>query len=310
MVVQNPFEMGIQTVRLLLAMHDGDEADDRGDVSAGRAARRRHLHHRPAADRARCDDPLVKPADILRSPGRGVSCRCRSSGSGWRSTGCRVPEPWLPIGRNSPWPPRPRRRRRSSCAAASGPCWPRSWSPSCSRRSSTPTTPTGSEPLESLRDIARNTALLGHLRPRRRRGDHRRRHRPLRRLDDRASRRTVCASTMLALCAGARWWASSRWARRWSPPAVGASLLAGFLVGTLHTWLITAVRLPPFIATLATLVGPAELRPGPLPRARPRRSRPRKNSQINVYDPFFKSVRDNVWIPVARVRRCSRSSPG
>ncbi|MFM8282414.1 MAG: ABC transporter permease [Planctomycetaceae bacterium] len=37
--------------------------------------------------------------------------------------------------------------------------------------------------------------------------------------------------------------------------AVAASLLAGLLVGTLHTWLITAIRLPPFVATLATLVG-------------------------------------------------------
>jgi len=37
--------------------------------------------------------------------------------------------------------------------------------------------------------------------------------------------------------------------------AIGGSLLSGLLVGTLHTWLITAIRLPPFVATLATLVG-------------------------------------------------------
>jgi len=36
---------------------------------------------------------------------------------------------------------------------------------------------------------------------------------------------------------------------------VGGALLAGLLVGTLHTWLITSIRLPPFVATLATLVG-------------------------------------------------------
>jgi len=35
---------------------------------------------------------------------------------------------------------------------------------------------------------------------------------------------------------------------------IGA-LLAGVMVGTLHAWLITCVGLPPFIATLATLVG-------------------------------------------------------
>jgi ribose/xylose/arabinose/galactoside ABC-type transport system permease subunit len=34
-----------------------------------------------------------------------------------------------------------------------------------------------------------------------------------------------------------------------------AAIAAGFFVGTLHTWLITAIRLPPFVATLATLVG-------------------------------------------------------
>ncbi len=33
------------------------------------------------------------------------------------------------------------------------------------------------------------------------------------------------------------------------------TLLAGILVGTLHTWLITIVGLPPFVATLASLVG-------------------------------------------------------
>lgn len=37
--------------------------------------------------------------------------------------------------------------------------------------------------------------------------------------------------------------------------AIGASILSGLIVGTLHAWLITSVRLPPFVATLATLVG-------------------------------------------------------
>lgn len=34
-----------------------------------------------------------------------------------------------------------------------------------------------------------------------------------------------------------------------------ASLVAGLGIGTLHAWLITVVRLPPFVATLASLVG-------------------------------------------------------
>jgi ribose/xylose/arabinose/galactoside ABC-type transport system permease subunit len=37
--------------------------------------------------------------------------------------------------------------------------------------------------------------------------------------------------------------------------AVAGSLVVGLLVGTLHAWLIVRIGLPPFIATLATLVG-------------------------------------------------------
>lgn len=36
---------------------------------------------------------------------------------------------------------------------------------------------------------------------------------------------------------------------------IAGGIFSGFLVGTLHTWLITAIKLPPFVATLATLVG-------------------------------------------------------
>src|SRR5690606_9683184 len=37
--------------------------------------------------------------------------------------------------------------------------------------------------------------------------------------------------------------------------AIAGALVVGFLVGTVHAWLITAVGLPPFVATLASLVG-------------------------------------------------------
>lgn len=37
--------------------------------------------------------------------------------------------------------------------------------------------------------------------------------------------------------------------------AIAAALVAALAVGTLHAWLITAVGLPPFVATLASLVG-------------------------------------------------------
>jgi ribose/xylose/arabinose/galactoside ABC-type transport system permease subunit len=37
--------------------------------------------------------------------------------------------------------------------------------------------------------------------------------------------------------------------------AAAGTMFVGFLVGSLHAWLITVIRLPPFVATLATLVG-------------------------------------------------------
>jgi ribose/xylose/arabinose/galactoside ABC-type transport system permease subunit len=80
--------------------------------------------------------------------------------------------------------------------------------------------------------------------------------------------------------------------------ACGAALLVGFLVGTLHAWLITAIRLPPFIATLATLVGLRSFARA-LCESTTAAFTPTKSAIINVSDPLFKAVRDNVWIPVA-----------
>jgi ribose/xylose/arabinose/galactoside ABC-type transport system permease subunit len=151
-------------------------------------------------------------------------------------------------------------------------------------------------PLESLRDIARNTALLGIF--------------ALGAavviiaggIDLSAGSMialsgTVAAATMIALAPTAM--------LGFKPvgPAIVAvaclaSLLVGFLVGTLHAWLITAVRLPPFIATLATLVGLRSFARA-LCESTTAAFTPTKSALINVSDPLFKAVRDNVWIPVA-----------
>lgn len=37
--------------------------------------------------------------------------------------------------------------------------------------------------------------------------------------------------------------------------AIGSAIFVGFLVGTFHAWLVTVIKLPPFVATLASLVG-------------------------------------------------------
>jgi ribose/xylose/arabinose/galactoside ABC-type transport system permease subunit len=152
------------------------------------------------------------------------------------------------------------------------------------------------QPFDSLRDIARNTALLGIF--------------ALGAtvviiaggIDLSAGSMialsgTVCATTMLALAP----------AQMMGFKPVGAvavvagclaSLLVGFMVGTLHAWLITAVRLPPFIATLATLVGLRSFARA-LCESTTAAFTPTKSALINISDPFFKTVRDNVWIPVA-----------
>lgn len=151
-------------------------------------------------------------------------------------------------------------------------------------------------PLESLRDIARNTALLGIF--------------ALGAtvviiaggIDLSAGSMialsgTICATTMLALSPQAMM-AFKPVGPAVVAAAMAASLLVGFLVGTLHTWLITAIRLPPFIATLATLVGLRSLARA-LCEGGTAALTPTKSALINVADPVFKTIRDNVWIPVA-----------
>ena len=151
-------------------------------------------------------------------------------------------------------------------------------------------------PLQSVRDIARNTALLGIF--------------ALGAtvviiaggIDLSAGSMialsgTVCATTMLAL-APAQMMGFKPVGGVAVAVGCAASLLSGFLVGTLHAWLITTVRLPPFIATLATLVGLRSLARA-LCESSTAALTPTKSALINISDPFFKTVRDNVWIPVA-----------
>ena len=108
---------------------------------------------------------------------------------------------------------------------------------------------------------------------------------------------TIAATTMLALAPK-----EIMAFKAVGPVVVGvgvlAALVTGFLVGTLHTWLITAVRLPPFIATLATLVGLRSFARA-LCESCTHTVVGTKSAQINVSDPIFKAIRDNVWIPVA-----------
>ncbi len=80
--------------------------------------------------------------------------------------------------------------------------------------------------------------------------------------------------------------------------ALGGTLLAGFLVGTLHAWMITSLRLPPFIVTLGSLVGLRSLSRA-LSEYVKSVWRNDKSEVITFDDPFFSLLYDHVWISVA-----------
>jgi len=78
--------------------------------------------------------------------------------------------------------------------------------------------------------------------------------------------------------------------------AILGTLAVALLVGTLHAWLITVVRLPPFIATLGTLVGLRSLGraicsnvTGTMLNA--------PSTQIQIYDEHFRYLATSEWIP-------------
>ena len=77
---------------------------------------------------------------------------------------------------------------------------------------------------------------------------------------------------------------------------IGGGILAGFLVGTLHTWLVTSIKLPPFVATLATLVGLRSFARAMCEFVTQQRWG-NAAAQINVNAPFFQWVKQhNVWL--------------
>jgi ribose/xylose/arabinose/galactoside ABC-type transport system permease subunit len=80
--------------------------------------------------------------------------------------------------------------------------------------------------------------------------------------------------------------------------AIVGTLLAGLLVGSFHAWLITVVRLPPFVATLATLVGLRSLA-RVLLESVTRHVWGSVKSQIDIADAQFKQITLDVRIPIA-----------
>jgi ribose/xylose/arabinose/galactoside ABC-type transport system permease subunit len=74
--------------------------------------------------------------------------------------------------------------------------------------------------------------------------------------------------------------------------AIAGSLVVGLLIGTLHAWLITVIELPPFVATLASLVGLRSLARAMVGYFN------KGKSQISFFDEQFRYLATSVWIPV------------
>ncbi len=78
--------------------------------------------------------------------------------------------------------------------------------------------------------------------------------------------------------------------------AIAITLLVGFLVGSVHAWLITSLGLPPFVATLASLVGLRSLARA-ICETVTEAKLGGKSTQINIYDQAFCYIGNSVWIP-------------
>jgi ribose/xylose/arabinose/galactoside ABC-type transport system permease subunit len=80
--------------------------------------------------------------------------------------------------------------------------------------------------------------------------------------------------------------------------AIAGTLLTGFLIGTLHAWLITVVGLPPFVATLASLVGLRSLARVYVQEVTALVQKTGKTTQIYINDEAFSRLGTTWWIPL------------
>lgn len=79
--------------------------------------------------------------------------------------------------------------------------------------------------------------------------------------------------------------------------AIGGTLIMGFLIGSFHAWLITVIGLPPFVATLATLVGLRSLARVMVENIT-QQALGHRSTQIQIFDNQFRYLATSVWIPV------------
>lgn len=79
--------------------------------------------------------------------------------------------------------------------------------------------------------------------------------------------------------------------------AIAGTLIMGLLIGSFHAWLITVVGLPPFVATLATLVGLRSLARVMVENVT-QQALGHRSTQIQIFDKQFRFLATNLWIPV------------
>ncbi len=80
--------------------------------------------------------------------------------------------------------------------------------------------------------------------------------------------------------------------------ALAGTLLVGFLIGTFHAWLITVVGLPPFVATLASLVGLRSLGRVIVQDVNAAVSATGSSTDIQIADARFRAMGEVWWIPL------------
>lgn len=80
--------------------------------------------------------------------------------------------------------------------------------------------------------------------------------------------------------------------------AILGTVLVGILIGTLHSWLITAIGLPPFVATLASLVGLRSLGRVLIQDITGAIGTQGRSTKIYIFDPLFSSLGNTWWIPL------------
>ena len=78
--------------------------------------------------------------------------------------------------------------------------------------------------------------------------------------------------------------------------AMLGAAVTGLLIGTLHTWLITVIGLPPFVATLASLVGLRSL--AKIINQEVSKALGSQSTRININDPTFTDLGRTWWIPL------------